>query len=494
MSILIWLNRSPTYRGNGTECTNPRAPLTDIPFSISDTDVEEVQKCVLKQVPSLHIQQCASQKWLVCAPAGSGQLVVLDSQAKSVLDTFIFPTNLTHARFYLSNLASEAIGTTVALFYKLGFLSNIDIPVTPTIEEARVLTAWLHITNACNLCCSYCYVHKTQQNMSTDIAHNAVDAIFRSAIKHNFHNILLKYAGGEASLHMAQVIGTHDYALTLAQKYNIKLEAVLLTNGVVLPQKVITTLKDRSIDIMISLDGLESYHDSMRTFKNGKGSFKYVVGTIERLLTNGMLPHIAVTVSRHNLDGLPELIQFIIKHDMPFTLNYVRANEATFNKEDFLMEEEQITTAMQAVFKVIEQSLPRRCLLGCLVDKAELGIRHRHTCGVGRSYLAVDQKGGIAKCHADIEQTITNIEAEDPLQIIIRDVNGIQGNSVEEKKACQVCEWRYWCTGGCPLVTYKVMGRTDVKSPNCSIYKALFPQVLQLEAQRLLKYEPALIL
>ena len=64
----------------------------------------------------------------------------------------------------------------------------------------------------------------------------------------------------------------------------------------------------------------------------------------------------------------------------------------------------------------------------------------------------------------------------------------MQNLAVEEKEGCRTCEWRYWCAGGCPLVTYKVTGRNDVKSPNCNIYKALFPAALRLEALRLLKY------
>ena len=36
------------------------------------------------------------------------------------------------------------------------------------------------------------------------------------------------------------------------------------------------------------------------------------------------------------------------------------------------------------------------------------------------------------------------------------------------------------------------MKHDRVQSPNCGIYKALFPDVLRLEAQRLLRYEAPL--
>jgi uncharacterized protein len=66
--------------------------------------------------------------------------------------------------------------------------------------------------------------------------------------------------------------------------------------------------------------------------------------------------------------------------------------------------------------------------------------------------------------------------------------------AVEEKEGCRTCDWRYWCTGGCPLLTYRATGRSDIKSPNCNIYKALFPEALRLEALRLLKYETPIII
>jgi uncharacterized protein len=113
----------------------------------------------------------------------------------------------------------------------------------------------------------------------------------------------------------------------------------------------------------------------------------------------------------------------------------------------------------------------------------------QHTCGVGHNYLVIDQYGGVAKCQADIRHTLTTIHDDDPLQAVRDDQSGVMGLSVNDKEGCRDCEWRYWCTGGCPLLTYRATGRYDIKSPNCSIYKALFPGVLRLEALRLLTYQ-----
>jgi len=43
-------------------------------------------------------------------------------------------------------------------------------------------------------------------------------------------------------------------------------------------------------------------------------------------------------------------------------------------------------------------------------------------------------------------------------------------------------------------MTYRATGRYDVQSPNCRIYTTLYPDLLRLEALRLLKYESAWML
>jgi uncharacterized protein len=67
---------------------------------------------------------------------------------------------------------------------------------TPRFRESRELTVWLHVTNACNLACPYCYVHKSRDAMDEATASETVDALVRSAVDHDFSAIRLKYAGG----------------------------------------------------------------------------------------------------------------------------------------------------------------------------------------------------------------------------------------------------------------------------------------------------------
>ena len=449
----------------------------------------------LKLATPLYVRECAEDRWIACNPTGEGRIVVLDRQAMLLLEQFRTAKSLAEVLPVFINVSPEGIKRALALLYHAGLLQDpLSLPVMNTKAESNALSAWLHVTNACNLRCHYCYLEKTTEDMSEDTAFRAVDAVFRSAIKRRVQLVHFRYAGGEASLHMSRVTAIHDYASQLAQQHDITLKATLLSNGVILSKRAIDNLKSRRIGVTISLDGIGDYHDRQRPFLHGQGSFKYVDRTIQTLLAHDLPPYITVIVSQRNLEGLPDLLTYLLERGLSFTLSYYRDNECSVQPEALQFGEQSMISGMLAAFAVIERHLPKRSLLSSLIDKASLLHPHQRTCGVGHNYLVIDQRGGIAKCQAAIQQTVTTIAAEDPLLHIREDRKGVQGLAVDEKEGCRTCDWRYWCSGGCPLLTHRLTNRYDIKSPNCHIYQALFPEALRLEALRLLKYTTPIML
>lgn len=360
---------------------------------------------------------------------------------------------------------------------------------TLSVDNDQLLTSWLHLTDRCNLRCSYCYLPHVREDMSSETGRAAIDAIFRSAVANGFKQVKLKYAGGEPLLRFPLVEELHTYAQQLAERNGIELEGVVLSNGTLLTVAIVESLKSLGLRLMISLDGLGQYHDSHRPYAGGRGSFTDVADAVDLALSNDLSPTISVTVSSRTAAGLPEVMAWILSRDIPFSLNFYRENELSASHEDMQIDEEKIIQGMLAAFKVIENILPRRPFLGGIVDRANLSSAHTHTCGVGQNYLVFDQNGQVAKCQMHIRKPVTDVHAEDPLALIRADQIGIQNLPVLEKDGCKTCEWKHWCAGGCPLTTHRATGRYDVKSPNCKIYKALFPEALRLEGLRLLKYQ-----
>jgi len=501
----IWLNTARTSGPKNALCGGPkngacaaacRPPASALTISPGLLGSLTKQELRIQQSTPLHIQPCGEERWLVCNPVGAGQLVILDREAITLFKQFQTPvmaSQVINASCEVTPKAGRV--KAIALFLQLGLLQSLDTPNhSCTVSDPRMLVAWLHITNACNLRCAYCFLKKTSEHMSSDTGRQAIEAIFRSALKHGMQGIDLKYAGGEASLRMQHVIELHNYASQLAKQHDLVLDDILLSNGVMLSQRTIDDLKALQIKVQISLDGLGVYHDSQRSFIKGQGSFDHVICTIDRLLASDLVPQISITVSQRNLDGLVDFTEYVLERQLPFSFSFYIENEYSAQITDLQFASERVIATMNSVFRVIEQHLPQSGLWGSIVDLADISMRHHNTCGVGQNYLVIDHDGSIAKCPMQIKEAVTTIHAEDPLQAIKDDRKGIQGLAVDEKEGCQTCDWRYWCTGGCPLLTYRATGRYDMKSPNCNIYKALLPATLRLEGLRLLQYEQPLVL
>lgn len=461
--------------GNDCDCACP-----DNGFILSAISNEQD---VLLQQPALHSQSLPPKHTLLFNPLRDGHIAVVNEAALNILQAFQEPQSLSS----LSTTTGFHVAPILEEMTTLGLLQPVGNKPLLYQGQPQTLSAWLHVTNECNLRCAYCYISKTAQSMTPEVGNAAIDAIMRSARQGGFQKVKLKFAGGEATLNLKLVLSLHEYARKKTAEAGIMLDAVILTNGVAIGEREITACREQGIRFTISLDGIGETHDAQRQFVNGRGSFAWVNRSIERLVARGIQPFITITVSNRNLDGLPDVVNYVLDRDLPFNLNFYRENDCSTPHTDLSLQDDRLIEKLDQVFEVIENKLPRRSLLGSLVDRAQFDRPHNKPCGVNESYLVIDHYGRVAQCHMEIEKTITDVFADDPLALLKSDSIHVQNIPVEEKEGCRECEWRYWCAGGCPLLTYRATGRYDIKSPYCRVYKAVYPRLLRLEGLRLLK-------
>lgn len=264
--------------------------------------------------------------------------------------------------------------------------------------------------------------------------------------------------------------------------------AVLLSNGVALRGPLVEALRSRSIRVMVSLDGLGHGHDAQRPTLGGKPSSAMVIRTIDQLAAAGISPHISITITGRNTADVADVVRFSIERELTFSLNFFRDNDCAVSFEDLQYEQRAMIEGLADAFSVIEQLLPPWSVLGSVLDRGQLIMPRQRPCGVADDYVVVDQNGLIAQCHMDIGTTVGDIRTTDPVSAVRDASAGIKNLLVDDKEGCRECSWSQWCAGGCPLATYRATGRFDIQSPNCSIYKAIYPQALRREGLRILKY------
>lgn len=434
----------------------------------------------------LEIQLDAEHR-LLFNPVGRGGVVVLNQSAQEIFDCLRQPLTLAEAQVACSDQGQQ-VEEVLGRLGRLEMIHPAGHGPLPVFGDSRVLTAWLHVTNACNLRCPYCYVHKSAEGMDEPTGRAAVEAVVGSAVRHGFDTVKLKYAGGEASLNHRLLVSLHAYARELTAASGLGLQATLLSNGVHLPATLVRTLKAEGIRVMVSLDGVGAQHDVQRPTVAGRPSFHLVERTIAGLIEQDHAPHLSITITSRNTGGVADVVRFALERGLTFSLNLFRDNDCAASFPDLRYEEQAMISALLDAFGAIEESMPRWSVLGSVLDRGQLLEPRQRPCGVGQDYLVIDQRGKVAKCHMEIERTLGDVFTGDPLELVRQDRQTVQNLLVEDKAGCRDCTWRYWCSGGCSIAAFRATGRYDVKSPNCNIYKAIYPQALRLEGLRLLKY------
>lgn len=452
------------------DCACVGSPSPDMAFDLSTSQEETWQI-----VPSLYRAALPDSYELIFNPAGPTGIMVLNKTACIALDTYSHPHGL--------------IDDTARQLATLQLIAPIRVPKLEIPKIQSTLTVWLHVTDACNLRCAYCYLDKTGEAMAEDTGHAAIDAVIRSAHVNGFRAIKLKYAGGEPTLNFSLVQALHHYTQRQAARAGLALREVMLSNGVALTPTMIDWLRAENVRLMISLDGIGQAHDSQRAFIKGHGSFALVARGLDRALARGLTPHLSITVTARNADQLADAVAFAIERDLPFNLNFFREKDCVAPAANLAVDHARLIAGMKAAFAVIEANLPQRRLIDGLVDRSAFDAPHEHPCGVGRDYLVIDQRGQVARCQMDIKQPVTDVLADDPLAAVRNHSQGFQNVSVGGKTGCAKCIWRFWCAGGCPLHTFRATGHSDVKSPYCNVYQALYPDALRLEGLRLMRWK-----
>jgi uncharacterized protein len=369
-----------------------------------------------------------------------------------------------------------------------GLIRPAGLPLEPVSLPPAILTAWLHLTSACPLDCHYCYVTQKPEFMDESTGRAAIDAVFRSAAQHEFQQVSLKYAGGEATLCFSLIERLHDYALQIAEQTGIKVREVLLSSGVTLRQWMIEGLRDMGIRLVISLDGVGAAHDTQRVFRDGQGSSSRVLQSIDDAITHHLRPDLSITVTDASADALSTMIAFAIERGLRFNLNLYRHHPKA-SHPPLIMDHQRVINGIHKALDEIEARLPQQRLIDGLLDRSYFACAHVQPCGAGSSYLVIDQQGKIAACQMEMEQQITHIYVDDPLGRIRASEMAHWNVGVDHKRTCADCPWRYWCAGGCPLFTFQMKERVDTQSPYCYIYAALYPAIVRLEGLRLLKWD-----
>lgn len=428
---------------------------------------------------------------LVCKPLDMRGLALLDSQSADIF-------NRCNGRYdigEISNLTGypkDYTARVVGDLWKSGFV-NISGRLLQNHSEANQrsfgIDSWFHLTNNCNLSCSYCYIHKTRRgSMSREVAFNAINGLVETAILHNRSKILIKLAGGEPLLKFPLIKKIVAYGREVGAKRGIEIRFHLVTNGICITKEVSEFLKRENINVSVSLDGLNEYNDSQRFYPGGKGSFFSVEKGISRLIDSGINPFILTTVSSSSLPGLPDFTRYLLKRELGFRYSLFRDLESQGNPKD--IDPKEALKILNQCYDLFEENLPKRDLISFhqLCD-IKFTKRRKLNCGAGSNGVVIGHRGQISICQVLLDQPVGHIG--DGLDVLdsIRNQNQFNANerSIDANPECKKCLWRYICGGGCPLLTKSAYGSFEKSSPYCEIFQSCIPRLIRIMGMQMIE-------
>ena len=363
-------------------------------------------------------------------------------------------------------------------FYNLekrGLFNDKDVV---TNKYPKTLSIWLHVTDQCNMACTYCHVVKKDQHMHDAMLNDFADMLIRTSKNKGLREITLRLAGGEPVLRFTSIHDWIEETRNRLASLDCSLKIAMLSGLASLPTQVVEFVKKPKNAISVSMDGIGEVQDKSRPLVNGEGSFKKVKKNIEKLLENDVSPYIMSVISDDNVDGLYEFTQWLISMDLGFRYSFQKGGE---------LNRQKVAQVLKECYDLIESA----------VLSGEYTQFHRHrladlstfnaqktACGAGRNTCSVYLDGNIYMCQMQHGNTkpLGNVTDSNDLCEILVD-RSEQNDFHDLDDTCKKCHLRANCAGGCPIDRQLVGGH----NPNCSLFKEFLPRIHKIHGLKKLK-------
>jgi radical SAM protein with 4Fe4S-binding SPASM domain len=170
----------------------------------------------------------------------------------------------------------------------------------PFVPGAPFQIVW-NITKACNMQCVHCYENagkKGRCELSPAEVIKGLDLMSDAGVTS------IAFSGGEPSIHP-------NILEFIEHTTNNGMFPAMATNGYILANKSKTqTFVDAGLKfIQISLDGI--HPDTHDSFRQVDGAWERAVNSIKNFVDSGIFVEVATTVTQHNKDEIPEMIDFV---------------------------------------------------------------------------------------------------------------------------------------------------------------------------------------
>ena len=353
--------------------------------------------------------------------------------------------------------------------------------VKSKIPKPAINVCYIILSDQCNLACRYCFLGNNDiekrgrffsGNMSNTTADKAIDyfihQIKTSGINTRDNKPILIFYGGEPLVNFSTLVYIASRINSLRQSEDsIKnLEMSVITNGVLLNEKMIKQLQELQVAVAISIDGFTEESNKMRVDLNGKTVFSRVLQALNRCKANGLSVSLSVTLTEETIKdkyGILDLIDTYGITSLGFNIlmsdeNSVLPQSYNESAAQFIIDE-FVELRNRGVY---EDRMMRKLKA---FAKAQVYFSDCAATAGGQIVIAPDGSVGICHgCLADKQYFISHVD--DIEFVAVNDNHFIEWSQLTPVNhgECHTCPALGICGGGCPVNAMHLKSENTIHS------------------------------
>ncbi len=400
-----------------------------------------------------------------CLDVNSGIVHVIDELTDKVLDIYDGSNREEIFRIFKDRESPEELQE---LLDDLDSLIEQEMLFAPMSEDFKVVAEekpivkalCLNIAHDCNLACKYCFASQgdyggvKRELMSFDVAKRAVDFLIQMSGPRQHCEI--DFFGGEPLMNWNVVKQTVEYVESIQEAHNKIFKLTLTTNGMLLTQDKIDYLNEHNLSLVLSLDGRETVHNSMRPSAGGADTYQTVAKNLVNAVQQreGREYYVRGTYTHKNLDFTKDVMAM---SDLGFV--HLSMEPVVGKEGDYVLREEDIPRLKEEYERLADIYLQRQkegkgdefnfFHFNMDLYRGPCMSKRLRGCGAGHEYMAVVPNGDIYPCHqfvgkdgyilGNVFEGLKNFDIP----------HTFRNTHVMTKPICAACWAKFFCSGGC---------------------------------------------
>jgi len=341
----------------------------------------------------------------------------------------------------------------------------------------------LHLTERCNLDCSYCVNDKCNAVMSEKVLFAACDLAFSRG-----NSAGICFFGGEPLLEKELIYKAFDYCAEKSEKTGKKIRYKMTTNGTLLDEDFINRAAEEGLEIGLSFDGLAQ--DICRRYTDGSGTFSVLEEKAKMLLKKLPLSYAMLTLAPKAVEKFADSVIYLRSigfHRVTATIAYGKRVSWTEERMSVLRNEFlKIADFYTSLFIKGERfffspfdSKIRECISGFNPsERCHLGLRQMPVSAEGKLYACTQFMGDEEYCFGDVFSGVSE-------KAVVR---VSRKNSLPAE--CMECDLKTRCTNSCGCMNRLETGNELKISPTQCTYERMLIEICDNMADELFEKYP----